>query len=96
MIQRVTFSVFVDSLNSNGFSYEALSRLFDYYESLEEDLGAQITFDPVAIRCDWAEYSSIEDALSDYEHACVDVEELKKSTEVLELSGTSRVLVRNF
>lgn len=94
MIQHVTFSMFANSFDQNDYSYEALSKLFDYYESLEEDSGKQITFDPIAIRCDWTEYDSIEDALFDY--GGIDVDELKKSTDVLEVVNTSRVLVRNF
>lgn len=94
MIQHVTFSMFANGLYPYDFSERAITTLFNYYVSLEEDLGEQITFDPVAINCDWTEYHSIEDAL--FEYGGMDVDELKKSTDVLEVVNTSRVLVRNF
>lgn len=94
MIQHVTFSMFANGLHPYDFSEEAITTLFNYYVSLEEDSGKQITFDPVAINCDWTEYNSIEDALFEYDG--MDVDELKESTDVLEVIDTSRVLVRNF
>ena len=44
----------------------AALALVEYYEALEEDSGESIELDTVAIRCDWTEYSSIEDAAADY------------------------------
>lgn len=38
----------------------AAYALVEYYENLEEETGTEIEFDPVAIRCDWTEYDSLE------------------------------------
>jgi hypothetical protein len=49
-----------------NWSYSAALALIEYYEALEEDLGEPIYIDPVAIRCDWTEYSNIEEASKAY------------------------------
>ena len=49
-----------------NWSHNAALALIEYYEALEEDLCEPIDLDPVAIRCDWTEYSSIEDASKAY------------------------------
>jgi len=49
-----------------NWSRNAALALVEYYESLEEDCGEFIKLDAVAIRCYWAEYSSIEEAVEDY------------------------------
>lgn len=45
-----------------SWSYGATKALFDYYEQLSEAIGEDIEFDPVAIRCEWAEYQNALDA----------------------------------
>ena len=52
-----------------NWSRGAALALIEYYEALEDDLGATIDLDPVAIRCDWTEYSSIKEWAKD--HSCV-------------------------
>ena len=49
-----------------NWTREAALALVEYYEALEEDYGESIDPDRVALRCDWTEYSSIEDAAEDY------------------------------
>ena len=44
------------------WSREAALALVEYYEALEEDCGESIELDAVAIRCDWTEYTCIEEA----------------------------------
>lgn len=41
----------------NNFSYEALDELFEYYESLSDETGEDVELDPVAINCEWTEYT---------------------------------------
>ena len=48
------------------FSYEGLEVLFDYLENLSEDIGETIELDPVAICCDYNEYS-IEELIDNYD-----------------------------
>lgn len=37
-----------------GWTYDEAEALVNYYEQLEEDIGEEIEFDPVAIRCGWS------------------------------------------
>ena len=46
------------AIRPNQFSREALVALFDYLDKLEDDLGEETEFDPIAICCDWTEYAS--------------------------------------
>lgn len=39
------------------FSYEGLEVLFDYLDNLSEDTGETIELDPVALCCEYYEYS---------------------------------------
>lgn len=39
--------------------------LCEYLEELEDGCGEEIEFDVVAIRCDWGEYASLEEAAKD-------------------------------
>ena len=50
-----------------SFSYEAIQILFNYFEELEDSCGQQIEYDPVAIRCDFAEMT-ISEVIDAYEY----------------------------
>ena len=56
---------FHDALKGH-FSYEGLNALFEYFEELEDDLGYEIDFDPIAIRCEYTEYESLKAVQEDY------------------------------
>ena len=56
---------FHDALKGH-FSYEGLNALFEYFEELEDDLGYEIDFDPIAIRCEYTEYDSLKAVQEDY------------------------------
>ena len=57
-----TFDSFADEMQDEGYSYNALTALFDYFEDLDVDFD----LDPVAIRCDFTEYASSREAWDDY------------------------------
>ena len=44
----------------DNFTQSARVELFHYYEGLSDDIGEHIEFDPIAICCDWSEYSKEE------------------------------------
>lgn len=58
--------------NANWSLYAAYA-LAEYYEQLEEDLGETLEFDAVAIRCEFSEYSSLQDWASEYGLDCIDL-----------------------
>ena len=67
MKSTITLNDFVncDAL-TNNFSYDGLVALFDYLEQYEEDCGIELDFDPVALRCDFTEYTDIKNAFENY------------------------------
>ena len=64
----VTESDFRDAFRSvrpDSFSYYALGELFEFFTQLEDDIGEEIELDPIAICCDWAEYT-LDELSSEY------------------------------
>jgi hypothetical protein len=61
---------FVDSFRACGresqFSLPARRALFEYLEEYENSIAEEITLDPIAICCEWAEYPSALKAAHDY------------------------------
>jgi hypothetical protein len=49
-----------------GWSYEGARALVEYMEGLEDELGEEIEFDVVALRCEYTEYGSAEEAVEAY------------------------------
>ena len=67
IIQSInTASAFADAFQRMGrgdqFTHSALEALFDFYDSLGED----VELDPIAICCDWCEYSNAVEACAEY------------------------------
>jgi hypothetical protein len=46
-----------------GWSYAGARALVEYLEELENDIGEEIEFDRVALRCEYTEYGSAEEAV---------------------------------
>lgn len=106
---KVTKSIFRDAFVQAGrkdqFSYSALGHLFDYLE--ESDCGGEeeMELDPIAICCDFCEYSSAIEAAKSYDwEADQDSDEeeneesaleyLQERTQVISLSPG--VIIANF
>lgn len=93
MYTNIDFGQFVDRFRDTGreedFSYYAKKALFDHYEQSEEETGAKIELDIIAICCDWGEYS-IEDIIKEY--LCT-LEELRDNTVVLDVPEENTYLV---
>lgn len=49
-----------------GWSYGGARALVEYLEALEDELGEEIEFDVVALRCEYTEYGSAEEAVEAY------------------------------
>ena len=50
---------------SGRWSYHGAYALCEYLEQLEDDIGEDIEFCPVAIRCDFSEYGSLDEAITE-------------------------------
>ena len=52
---------FHDMGRKDQFSYDALTALYEYYDSMEN-----VELDVIAICCDWTEYPTAKEAVTDY------------------------------
>ena len=89
---------------SENFSINARRRLFEYYDQLSEDLGEDIELDPLAVCCDWSEYTETE--LIEQYGDCIEgdkdsdefieelIEELQDHTTIIHVED--RYLIQNF
>lgn len=50
----------------SGWSYEGASAMVEFLEACEEQSGEEMNFDVVAIRCEWSEYASVQEAAREY------------------------------
>ena len=74
MKQTITQRQFMDAFRDCGryggdndnFSYEALQLLFENFQEYEDDTGEEIELDPIAICCEYSEYT-LEEILSYYD-----------------------------
>ena len=87
MIDTVTQTEFVDTFvkigREDNFSYWGRIALFEYFEQLEEDLGEQIEFDPIAICCEYSEYESLDELNEVYGKEFEDLDEVSDYTSVI-------------
>jgi len=102
MKQLVTRFDFVDWFRGsdnykNNFSYDGLNSLFDYFEELEEDMGKEIDFDPIAICCEYSEYENLNEIKENYSSVEInDIDDLKYHTSVIEIENTDRLIIQDF
>jgi hypothetical protein len=99
MYTNITKSEFIGWFQShrpNNFSYKGLKALNYYLESLEEDLGEEINFDPIALCCEYTEYSDIEEFNENYNHDCKTLVDIEEYTTVIQIENSSSFIIQNF
>lgn len=74
MKTTVSFYTFAEGLRET-FSTDAITLLFDYFEEYEKSCGEELEYDPIAIRCDFAEMDTDEVRDSYQLEDATDVEE---------------------
>ncbi len=85
---------FPESYRQN-FSYVGLEALYNYFNELSEDMEQDIEYDPIAICCEWAEYSSLEDLQLEYPDIAT-MEDLGNETSVILIPETSMFIIQRF
>jgi hypothetical protein len=96
MKDTVTRSTFTDAMREH-FTYEAIQALWDYFEQYESGTGEELELDPVAFRCEFNEYSSLEDFHNDYDkEEYPTMEDIENSTTVIPFEKTEGFLIRAF
>ena len=102
MKQSVTRFDFVDWFRGsdtykNNFSYDGLNSLFDYFEELEEDMGQEIDFDPIAICCDFSEYENFNEIKESYSSVKINnIDDLRYHTNVIEIDDSDKLIIQDF
>jgi len=97
MKDTVTEYQFIDTMaqKQHGFSYEGAKALFEYFEQYEQDTGEEMEFDPIAIRCDFDEYESLEDIKKSYQDIET-IEDLQNHTTVIEIPNSDRLIIQAY
>ena len=84
MINTLSTNQAVNELMADEYanwSYEAATALVEWLEELEDSSGEPIEFDPVALRCEFSEYTAT-DLVEEYS---MTLEEIRDNTIVIEL-----------
>ncbi len=79
----------------NNFSYDGLGALFDYIEELENDMGEEIEFDPIALCCAYSEYESFEELQDDYDNI-ESIDDLYDWTTVIHIPDSDGLIIHQF
>tara|TARA_R110000796_G_scaffold38033_3_gene96060 strand:+ start:611 stop:898 length:288 start_codon:yes stop_codon:yes gene_type:complete len=95
MKDTITEYTFVTDMTREGygFSREGARALFEYLESYELDTEAEIEYDPVGLRCEFTEYSDLEEIKETYD-AITDLDSLYYNTMVIEFDGG--IIIQDF
>ena len=102
MKQSVTRFHFVDWFRGSdtykrNFSYDGLNSLFDYFEELEEDMGQEIDFAPIAICCEFSEYENLNEIKESYSSVEINnIDDLKYHTNVIEIDDSDKLIIQDF
>ena len=80
-----------NSIRPDNFSSEALEAMYEYFDDFSEDIGQPFELDVIGICCEFTEYKSIKDVISNYD-SIEDLEDLRDHTSVIELSNGGLVI----
>tara|TARA_R110001632_G_scaffold17583_1_gene55527 strand:- start:100 stop:387 length:288 start_codon:yes stop_codon:yes gene_type:complete len=95
MKNTITEYTFVQDMTREGygFSIEGARALFEYLESYELDCETEIEYDPIAFRCEFTEYSDLEEIKEVYD-CIIDLEDLHNHTLAFEFDGG--IIIQDF
>lgn len=97
MYQSINFYQFRDAFNAirpNNFTPDGLQALFDHLEDYEEQTETQTELDVIAICCDFVEYETVDEALSNYQLSSL--EELEQMTTVITIPNSDSIIIQAF
>jgi hypothetical protein len=98
MKNTVTRHEFMDSFGDReNFSYDGMTALFEYIEEMEEEMGIELELDPIALCCDYTEYSSLEEFHGSYnKEEYPTMESIEESTQIIPIDGTDGFIIQAF
>ena len=88
----------VDALardENSSFSHEGAKALFEHLTQLEDDIGEELEFDPIAFRCEYSEYDCFKDIQEDY-NDLETIEDLENKTSVIKIPNTKRIIIQSY
>jgi hypothetical protein len=81
----------------NQFSYEGLRALYEYLVNLEDDIGEEFEFDPIALCCEYTEYESFKDFQTQHDQFDFKtMDDIWGVSIIIKIPGTNRFIVQNF
>jgi hypothetical protein len=95
MKDTITEYTFVTDMTKEGygFSRAGAMALFEYIESLEQDGGEELEYDPAGFRYEFTEYADLEEIQEVYD-SITDLESLHDHTLVVEFDGG--IIIQDF
>lgn len=106
MKDTITENQFIDGMQKFvNWEIETLRELFQLLEDYEVETGAEMEFDPVAIRCDFSEYDNLEQISEEYGRTFETIEELQEETVAIDINipqyfkaeqNVNKILVQNY
>tara|TARA_R110001599_G_scaffold232169_1_gene431361 strand:+ start:384 stop:671 length:288 start_codon:yes stop_codon:yes gene_type:complete len=95
MKDTITEYTFVTDMTREGygFSVEGARALFEYLESYELDCETELEYDPIAFRCEFTEYSDLEEIKEVYD-CIITIEGLHNHTLAFEFDGG--IIIQDF
>ena len=96
MKKTIGFTEFASGFaGRKNFSENGLRAMFKHLEEIERETGEEIEYDVITFCCEFSEYTSVEEAASDYGFiGGGSWEWLEKRTFVIKFDGG--VIIRNF
>ena len=96
-VSKDTFiHTFSDIDRKENFSYDGRAAMFEHFEELENDCDTEIEFDPIAICCEYSEYSSaincIEETGYDFDLSEYETDEEKENAALEYLNDNTTVI----
>ena len=95
LIQEITRTQFTDSLLGDEYaswSYQGAHALYEHLVDLSEDIGQDLNFDHVSIRCDYSE-STVEELAEQYSNLLNDDEEPEEFAERMAAERTTIIWI---
>ena len=89
---------FVDALardENSSFSYEGAKALFEHLTHLEDDIGKELEFDPIAFRCEYNEYDNLKEVKEDYQDI-KNLDDLRNHTTVIEIPNSEKLIIQAY
>ncbi len=92
-VTEIDFRNYFREIRPDNFSYEGLGALYEYLESMSEDIGEDIELDVIALCCDFTEYS--EDEAREEFNIDPDIEDWQDEVPDAIASGDDFVIVQD-